>query len=487
VVRVIVDNRIRVRLEDIPEDVATQLRERFTHRNPKREAMKRAKVKGWWAEPMIIATHGEADGWLTLPRGGVSTLREVLAANGLTMKVRDAREGGEVDTPYLFPDHRVELRAHQERIVQKCIERQNCLVKSGTGSGKTTALIALFARLGIPTLVLVHSNALMDQWVRRAETELGIREKDLGMFKGKKRHLRPLTIATTASFLKHVGDHEVREYFGAVFADEVHLFAARTFFACIDPMPAKYRIGVSDDVRRKDRMEFLIHDLFGEVAIAVDDAELVKNRYVLDVECLIVPTTFEAEWYGVPENDQEDKSPDFGRLVKEMAADEEREQLIERIITSELNEGRQLLAMAHEREHCAKIGQFTARHAPTGYLIGGPAYKAEFKRTIGGMMAGKVRAGVGTFQACGTGIDLPGVEVVVASTPVLSNRQRFRQARGRACRAPAGKTVARFYVLWDREVYGIRHLENAAAWNPTTFVWDGRWVPIREYLKSIRT
>ena len=63
----------------------------------------------------------------------------------------------------------------------------------------------------------------------------------------------------------------------------------------------------------------------------------------------------------------------------------------------------------------------------------------------------------------------------------------FRQARGRICRKPAGKTVARFYVLWDRKVFGIRALESAASWNANTFVWaNEQWTPIKAYLKKSR-
>lgn len=488
--RVVIDSRLHVNPDDLPEEAVKALQARFTHKNPKRDALKRAGVPGWWSEPVAIVTWGvDGDGWMTLPRGGMSALRQVAVEHGLTLKVRDLREPGAQNIPYAFPDSTVEQWPHQIRIVDACATRQNCLVKSGTGSGKTTALISLFAKLKVPTLILVHSNALADQWIRRAKKELGLNPKDIGSVSGGKLKLRPLTIATTASFRRHVHKPEIQTFFGAVFADEVHLFAAKTFMQCIDPLPAKYRIGVSDDHRRKDRMEFLIEDLFGDVAVKVDDGELVAARHVLDVECMIVPTEFRADWYGATaeKKGDDDKSPDFDRLVKEMAADPARQELIRGIIATEMKAGRQILVLCHQREHVQALGQIAASHGPAGYLVGGPDYKAEFKRTVDGMTEGTIRAGVGTFQACGTGIDIPGIEVAIAATPVLSNRQRFRQGRGRACRAPAGKTVARFYVLWDQHVHGIRHVENAAAWNPTTFVWDGRWVPVREWLKKIRT
>ncbi len=484
-VRVTIDSRIRIEVGDLDETVDFKLRQHFTHKNPKREAMKRSGSKGWWGEPEVIATWShDGEGRLTLPRGGMTSLRAVLAAHGLTMRLHDARTMGDPTLDQDYPESSVNLWVHQERIVQACIAKQNCLVKAGTGSGKTTALIALFARLKIPCLVLVHSNALLDQWKRRSLKELGVQACDLGVIQGSRVKLAPLTIATAASFKKHVGNPKIRNYFGAVFADEVHLFAAASFFACIDPMPAKYRVGVSDDQRRKDKKEFLIYDVFGAVACEVKDAELIAARHVLDVECLVIPTEFEAPWYGVSVEKDDDKSPDFGRLVREMAGDPARQALVTGVMHRELQDGRQLLVMAHEREHVLTLGQIAAKAAKSGYLVGGADYKSEFKRSLDGLEKGEIRAGIGTFQACGTGIDIPTIEVAIAATPCMNNRQRFRQGRGRACRAPAGKDVARFYVFWDRKVFGLRHLQNVASWNKTTFVWDGAsWVPVREYLK----
>ncbi len=77
--------------------------------------------------------------------------------------------------------------------------------------------------------------------------------------------VQPITIAIQKTLAAHGVDDELRSFFGAVICDEVQLFGAKTFYEVIDPWPAKYRIGVSADERRKDRKEFLIHHQFGEV------------------------------------------------------------------------------------------------------------------------------------------------------------------------------------------------------------------------------
>ena len=484
-VRVIVDNRVRIDAEgELDEETIKELRDEFTHENPKRESLKRGNVRGWWNEPAVIATWGEERGMLTFPRGGMSRVREILKKRGIEFKVYDRRV--KFDRDARIPDSIRELREYQIRIVDGCLAIENCLVTSGTGSGKTTALLGLYGRMKVPTLVLVHQLNLIEQWMERAVEELEMKPRDIGIVGAGKMKLTSLTLGTPKSVAAAIKkDPRFVELWGAVLVDEVHLFAARSLFACVDQFPARYRVGASDDEKRKDRQEFLLYDLFGAKAAEVSDKELVEKGAIMDVEVLIVPTAFEADWYVTGED--EDKKPDFGLLVREMSEDFERQQLLDAIIATELREGRQIIIFAKERDHCRSLGAMAAGRAPSGYLIGGPDYRDEFKRTKKGMKDGSIRVGVGTYQACGIALDIPYVEVGICAAPVLANKTSFRQARGRVCRKPVGKSVARLYVLWDREVFGLRHLENAARWNPSTFVWDGaRWVPVRECLKKER-
>jgi superfamily II DNA or RNA helicase len=485
---IIVDSRVRILLSQLGESVANLLREAFTHKNPKRGSMQRAKIRGWWNEPLVIPTWGTKDGYLTLPRGGMAKVRKILQGNLLPFRVRDNRVRGNTS---FIPDRSesLPLWPHQIRIIDACLRRENCIVKSSTGSGKTSALLALAARIKVDTLVIVHTTALMHQWVERAVSELGMRKQDVGLIGDGRFKVCELTIGTQKSVANAAKDDpEFLTRWGAVLVDEVHMFAARTFFACVDPFPARYRIGVSDDQRRKDRLECLIHDLFGEVEESITHEEMVEAGHVMDVEVLIIPTEFEAPWYDEARDASSKEIPNYTRLLSEMAEDAERNKLISGILGVELTRGHQCLVFAKEREHCHVLEAEGKRYAGGGRLVGGAGEdRAEFERVRRGLRAGKLKFAVGTIQACGTGVDLPGVEVGIAALPILSNRQMFRQSRGRICRKPEGKTTARFYVLWDRHVFGLSHVENAASWNASTYVLEGKeWVPARQYVKKAR-
>jgi len=252
--------------------------------------------------------------------------------------------------------------------------------------------------------------------------------------------------------------------------------------AAIDPFPAKYRIGISADERRRDKKEFVIHDLFGDVAVDIKREDLIESKHVLDVEVRVVPTEFDAPWFGFDKSGDARTDLDFDRLLGEMTSDDGRNALAIKCVLDEVTAGEQVLLMSHRREHCQRLAEkVAAAGVRVGLLIGGADYAKEFMRAREGVLSGALRVGVGTYQAIGTGVDLPRVGVAVCATPIAGNRQFFGQVRGRVCRVAEGKSDARLWYLWDRGVY-ITHLRNLSAWNERVLVLDGgKWHDARSW------
>lgn len=490
-VEIVVDSRIRLPVEGLPEDCLRRLTSSFEHDNPHRESLRRMGVPFWneprtyltWARLMAKgARPPEVVEGLSFPRGGMGRVREALREFGVDWEVKDRRSRGTIKGS--IPDHQREPRAHQREAVQACVARHQGIVRAPTGSGKTSMGFMLAAAINLPTLVVVDSGGLFRQWVERAAEELGLHESEIGIIQGAKRRLKPLTIAMGQTLAKKGVDAKLARAFGLVICDEVQIAAARTFFSAIDPFEAKYRVGISASEKRKDKKEFLISDVFGDVIHESDRDELEDRGVIVDVEVRVVPTAFRADWYGLSTGEGDAREVDFDRLLKEMAADEAREALGLRLVAGEAGAGKQVLAMAHQVEHCTRIAAgSTARGYPAGYLIGGAAYKLEFERTASGMRDGTCQVGVGTLAAVGKGIDLPSVSRSVMFTPIAGNKQAFGQARGRVGRSAAGKADARMYVLWDRDCsFGPQHLRNMLAWNRRVVVLEGgEWVDGREY------
>lgn len=254
----------------------------------------------------------------------------------------------------------------------------------------------------------------------------------------------------------------------------VHNSAARTFGSTIDEFPARYRIAFTADETRRDGLECLVYDAFGEVIHETSRTHAEEAGAVVDVEIRLFMTDFRADWYHA--------EPDFDRLIREMTTNPERDKLILSHALAELRSGEQLIALTHRREHAHVIEHALAlSKVNCGRMLGGEGLDAQvFAETRAGLREGSVEAGVGTYEALGEGIDLPAVAVGITWTPIWTNRQRANQVRGRLCRPSEGKESGRLYVPFDRHVFGEKILRNILAWNRTVKVLRrGEWVDAR--------
>jgi superfamily II DNA or RNA helicase len=483
VITVRVDSRLRVPTAGLTDEVLNLLKAEVTHSNP---AHYKAVSMGFYTkEPKTITLYrDDEDGYVSLPRGAANTLRAVAAIQGLELDFDDCRSEGTLPRiEGLTPT--VELRDYQVPLVEAALRIENCLIRSPTGSGKTTCAIAFAARAGLPTLFLVNTGGLVDLWVKRIAKELGIDRRDIGILGGGKHKIMPITVAMQQTLYSNPRlVAECSRLFGTVVVDEVQLFAARTFVDVVDRLACRYRVGWSADERRKDKREFLIYDVFGKVAAEVKQADLIELQMVHDVVVKVVPTEFTADWF-VAQDNEPGVNPDWSRLFEEMTSNTERTQIAANIAEAEAADGHQVLAFVHRREHVDNFERVYGR--PIGKLLGGSKpNKVEFRRTVEGLTDRSINVAAGTFKACGVGIDLPAVDVGIVLTPIGTNKQFFGQVRGRLCRPSEGKAGAVLYYLWDKLVFGIEPLINLNRWNNQVQVLSetGEYVPAKQAIEG---
>ncbi len=484
-IRVYVANRLCVPFEDVTSGLGADLRhsmqEALTYDNPEYALNRRMGISVYGIQP-YYRTYGEVAyldsvagcdvPCFTMPLGSMSRLREEALALGLQLAISDRRSLKPVCAPSI-PDTNVLLHDYQLDVISQILVKQICLVRAPTGSGKTTASIGLIARLKMKTLIVVWSSNLMQQWINRIIKELGVPKSEIGIIRGKKRVVKDITIAMQQTMTKCAADYA--DHFGLVICDEVQRFAAKTFIAAIEPLCSKYRVGISADETRKDKKEFLIYDTFGQVAAEIKQNRLIEQGHVMDVWIGIIPTGFShAELSSV-------NVSKTGPLLDAISVDRSRNVIILNIVKELVLSGRQVLVMCTRREHCLVLDAMFAEYGiRTGTLIGGNDYKVAFEDTRTGMLNGSVRVGVGTIQAVGQGLDIPGLNAVVVASPLASNKQLFGQVRGRVCRVCPGKTEASLFYLWDEHIFGVRSVQNIARWYPSAVVSIGK----KRYMKA---
>lgn len=109
-----------------------------------------------------------------------------------------------------------------------------------TGSGKTIAAIAAIAERGVPTLVLVPTRVLLDQWARALEA---CWPHAIGRLGDGEHRVAPVTVSTYASavaWAPRIGDR-----FGLVIVDEAHHVGAWCPAEVLEMLTAPARLGLT--------------------------------------------------------------------------------------------------------------------------------------------------------------------------------------------------------------------------------------------------
>jgi superfamily II DNA or RNA helicase len=500
-VQVIVDNRLR--FGRLPEREVAALQREFTHRNPARgrlensiAALERSKnpkqrsiayamKKQLRDEPPALATWAvDADGF-SGPRGGLARARTVLEDLGHELDVVDARTQGDPRLLIRAPSKGPPPRDYQQAIVDAVLEVEQGLVISPTGSGKTVALMRAAVEAGLPTLVVVSTGNLFDQWVRRLQTDLGLARRDVGEVGQGDEKVRPFTVGMQQALATGGRAARLAPLFGFLGCDEVDLFAAKTFREVIDLFAARYRVGVSDSEKRKDGKHFYLYDAFGSRIAEIDRDELVERGDILDPEVRLVPTAFRCRWWEqLPEAERPTRWTD---LLDAMTGDRARNELAARLAAEGARAGEQVLVFAHLEEQCLRLQADVAAAEPrVGLLVA--RRKKDFAATLAGFFDGSVRVAVGTYKAVGRALDLPFASRGVAATPIHNNPQAMNQVRGRLCRTAEGKRAAALYVLWDREVFGLAPVRNWVKCSRTSVVLGpgGEWVEGKAFVRAAK-
>lgn len=452
---VVIDRGLRIRRDELNKRELAVLTARFKYPNPTRALLQRMG-KFYKHLPPTIDHFELTDDELILPRGGGEKVEAWAAEVDRVPWWTDRRlelepvrfDLGENAEP-------VELRDDQERLIAAFLERENVLIRAAPGGGKTELSLELIRRIGQPALVIVWSKGLLEQWVKRIEKRWGWSKSEIGVYGGGRKSVRPVTIAMQQTLYRPGIAESLADQFGFIVVDEVQRASSKTLREIVRAFPARYRLGVSADERRKDRLDVLITDNFGEVAAKVDREELIARGDLCEVEVIMVPSGASSEL--IDDAPNADKGlvlqQNYVRIISELIEQPGRLELVARIAALEIGRGEHVLIftdrVAHARAISKRIVELGHR---CGLMIGGPENREAFRESAEKIAAGKLKCAVGT-SAVYQGIDIPRLTVGIVATPTASNAQLLEQQVGRLRRKFPGKQRGRLYYVWDDRVF----------------------------------
>ena len=107
----------------------------------------------------------------------------MLAGLGVGFTLRDERYPG-MPLPVTFQG---ELRPEQRAAAKALVTHDDGVLAATTAFGKTVIAAWMIAKRGVNTLVLVHRQQLMEQWVERLSAFLDVPAKTIGRIGGGRK------------------------------------------------------------------------------------------------------------------------------------------------------------------------------------------------------------------------------------------------------------------------------------------------------------
>jgi len=240
------------------------------------------------------------------------------------------------------------------------------VLRSGTGTGKTVVGLIIGAAfecfIGIP----VYNGHMMDHWTEDAMKVLGLSEDDIGIVQSDRCDLgKPVTIMMVQSLLARRYPDELYEQIGFLIGDETPHFGAPEWKATVGMFPARYRLGLTADPKRKDGLGALINWTFGEVGYT---ARRVRTKDIKPptVTAIFWKKTYPWGSYCKWEKDSTGQwaMGDEGHPSKYdnvLAADEDRTRMLVAEIKNAAVKQRSILVFSARVEHLVEMRELLAR------------------------------------------------------------------------------------------------------------------------------
>jgi superfamily II DNA or RNA helicase len=406
----------------------------------------------------------ERTGGYRAPAYRYADLREALDERGVSYRDRV------LDTDPLSLSTRYRLREYQQEALDAWHNAgDRGVVELPTGAGKTVLAIAAMAELGVPTLVVVPTIDLLDQWRRELESEFDL---PIGQFGGGEQRRGPITVSTYDSAYLKADD--VGGKFGFVVFDEVHHLGGEGYREIARLLAAPARLGLTATFERPDGAHEEIIDLVGPRVYSLDAGDLA-GEHLADYEIRRVEVDLSPKERAAYDDAQEtfvdylkrsgismNRGSDYQELVKRSGRDPEaREALLAkqraRRIVREADRKVEELGRLLDRHRDDRVIVFTAStdlvyRLSERYLL--PAITNETGAAERREILDRFRSGeysrVVTANVLDEGVDVPDANVGVLLAGSGSERE-FTQRLGRILRPNENGSKALLYEVVSEE------------------------------------
>ena len=284
-----------------------------------------------------------------------------------------------------------------------------------TVTHNTVMALNLVTKLKQKTLILVHQDFLLNQWIERIKQYIPISK--IGIIKQNQLEVedKDIVIGMIQSICSRNYGSDVFKQFGFVLIDELHHCGAEYFSQVLYSCGAKYMLGLSATPTRKDGLTKILKWHLGKV-LAFSKQDI---QFKVKVECIRFKPNhnefkIKKSYYG---------GINIANLINQICQNETRNKMIIHELIKYGRMGRQILVLSDRVQHLKNLKDQIPDDITTGLYIGGMTQDerkiSETKTII-----------FGTFILIKEAVDIPTLNTMLLST----SKSDIVQAVGRILR-----------------------------------------------------
>jgi superfamily II DNA or RNA helicase len=305
------------------------------------------------------------------------------------------------------------LRDYQVPVVEKFLahvrrgQTDGGLLELPCAFGKTSLSLYIMTQLRKKTLVIIHKEFLLNQWVERIKQF--IPNARIGRIQGPTIDIedKDIVLCMLQSLSMKDYDASVFNSFGFTIIDECHHISSEVFSRALFKLVTKYMLGLSATMNRKDGTTKVFKMFLGDV---VHKATRSKDEQVI-----VRGITFKTD-----DDEFNEVKTDFrgnvaySTMISKLCSYNRRTEFIIRIIEDMIKDNNkvQIMVIAHNKNILTYIHDAIEHRniATVGYYVGGMK-EAALKNTESKQVI------IATYAMCSEGLDIKTLNALIMTTP----------------------------------------------------------------------
>jgi superfamily II DNA or RNA helicase len=438
---VVISNLVYVEKKGLPSGMLDRLIRIAAFQNPefyKAQAMRLST----YGKPRVISCGESFPEHIGLPRGCFEEVIRVFKDHGVKTEIQDERTTGQ----HIDVSFHAELRPEQQDASAQMLAHDQGILSAPTAFGKTVVGAYMIGKRAVNALILVHRRQLMDQWRERLTAFLDLPSGGIGQFGGgKNKRTGVIDVAVIQSLQrKGIVEDFVADY-GHVIVDECHHLSAFTFERILRQVKAKYVLGMTATLTRKDGHHPIINMQCGLVRFHLSAKKAAEASHV---EHKVIPRFTD---FACNRTEQEMTIHD---IYAALVTDQRRNELIIRDLQRALGMGRSPLVLTSRTDHLDYLAGRLIELCPHIFVLkGGMGAKQRKKlaESLAAVPLEEPRVILATGSYLGEGFDDARLDTLLLAMPI-SWRGTLQQYVGRLHRLHVNKKEVRVYDYADVQV-----------------------------------